>query len=285
MKNAGMVGQVFAIWTNARTIPDGYAFANSMIDCFYEFLKTYPNDLAFAGSARDFEINRRNGKISAFLSLEGSEPIRTLDDIDYFYGRGIRMVGLAWNYQTLICDTAHDGEGRNPVPYGGLSSFGFEAVKRMNRVGIIIDVSHASDDTVRHVLATSTDPIVASHSCASGLHSHYRNLKDELIVGICARGGVIGVIFNPPFLTPHKQTATVEHIANHVEYIAKIGGSECVALGSDFDGGIRPPPGLRDAGEIQNLAEVLRQRSWSEDKLRKLYYGNFLRLLKQVADE
>jgi len=285
MKQGSVAGQVFAIWTNARTIPDGYIYANTMIDCFYDFLKAYPNDLAFAGCAQDFEQNRMKGKISAFLSLEGAEPVRTLDDLNYFYQRGVRMIGLAWNYQTVICDTAFDDPERNPTPYQGLSPFGVEAVKRMNQVGILIDVSHASDDTVRDVLAASTDPIVASHSCAAHFMPHYRNLKDELIVGICARGGVIGVIFNPPFLIPDKKNATIAHVADHVEYIARLGGTECVALGSDFDGGIHPPPGLEDSSQIQNLADVLRQRGWTEDKLRKLYFGNFLRLLRQVVDE
>jgi membrane dipeptidase len=155
----------------------------------------------------------------------------------------------------------------------------------MNRIGIIVDVSHASDETVANVLAVSTDPIMASHSCASHFKSHCRNLNDELITGICGRGGVIGVIFNPSFLTSDNKNASVGAIADQVDYIARLGGIGCVALGSDFDGGIHPPPGLRDASQVQNLAVALRLRGYSEDQLKKLYFQNVLRLMRQVVDQ
>jgi membrane dipeptidase len=283
LRQGGVAGQFFAVWTDAKHCPEApYDYANHMIDFFDGLVKRYPDQIALAGSAREFRANQAAGKVSAFLALEGGEPIRTLADLDHFHARGVRYITLTWNYQTKMADAAKPGG--NPKPYGGLSAFGRQAVRRMNELGMIIDVSHASEATVRDVLAESRDPVLATHSDAYALRAHERNLKDDQIQAICAKGGVIGVNFHAKFLTA-SGLASLADVADHIDHLVKVGGAQCVALGSDFDGSIIVPRGLESAAKFPDLASVLKKRGYPDDQIHAIFAGNALRLIEQVVDQ
>jgi len=279
LKEGGINAQFFAVW-----VPPGYGFkrADSMIRLFYQMLDNYSGDMAFAGSNKEIRRNCAMGKISALLGIEGGgEAIGAdINNIDYFYNNGVRYMSLTWNKSNRLADAAMDKR----KPHNGLSPLGKQAVQRMNQLGMIIDVSHASSATVEDILKLSRDPIIASHSCCYSLRRHPRNLTDNQIKAICLAGGVIGVSFHRKHLTA-KNKATVSDVANHIDHLKKTGGLACVALGSDFDGDIIPPVGLENAGKLSNLTKELVKRGYSEEEIEQIYGQNILRVLQKVVDE
>jgi membrane dipeptidase len=277
LKQGGIKAQIFAVY-----VPKGQGFAWTVesIRLFYDMLAAYP-DLAFAGSVADIERNLRDGRISAMLAIEGGEAIENnLDYIDYFHKLGVRYMTLTWNRTNLIADANRDKD----KSYDGLSPFGEEVVRRMNAVGMIVDVSHASHETIMDALARSADPVIASHSCAYSVNPHWRNLSDEEIRGICSSGGVVGINFYRTFLSPTRP-AYASDIVNHIVHVARIGGIGCPALGSDFDGGIRGPVDLQNIGQIGSLTRELRLRGFTEADIDRVYGRNFLRVLKKMDDK
>jgi membrane dipeptidase len=152
----------------------------------------------------------------------------------------------------------------------------------MDSLGIIIDVSHVGPQTVIDILATSKNPIIASHSGVAALRSHYRNLTDTQIRSIAQRGGVIGVVFYPTFLVS-SGTARLENVLQHIDYIKNLVGVDYVALGSDFDGIETTPLGLEDVTKFPAITEALLQRGYSRQDVRKILGENFMRVFRAVC--
>lgn len=275
LKKGGVKAQFFAIWERPG---DGIPQAEIMIGLFYQMIARYSRDLAFAGSIEDLERNAAAGKISAFLAIEGGEAIgKDLNKLDYFFQKGVRYMTLTWNHTNLIADAAKDAR----QPYRGLSPFGRQVVARMNKLGMMVDVSHTSARVVKDVLAISKAPIIASHSDAASLCPSPRNLSDQLIREICSCDGVIGVNYYSPFLVSRGR-ATVKDVANHIDRMVKVGGIDCVALGSDFDGDIIAPIGLQNAGQLGNLTAELIRRGYTREQIEKIYWRNVARVLRET---
>lgn len=276
----GLTGaQFFAAWIAPENASNGFARANQLIDAFYKLEKAYQQNVKFSGDTKGLEENFAAHKFTGFLGIEGGEAVGTdINNVNHFFNRGVRYMTLTWNSHNAIADAAQD----NDKPWKGLSPYGEKVVQRMNDLGMMVDVSHGSDDTVRAALKTSRAPIIASHSNAYALRAHFRNLKDELIKGVCDKGGVIGINFYDSFLTS-RGSATSKDIANHIDYIAKIGGVDCVALGSDYDGGINPPTDLPNPGEIATLTKELINRHYTQEQIEKIYSRNVQRILATVA--
>jgi membrane dipeptidase len=221
------------------------------------------------------------GKISAFLGIEGGEAIANdINNIDYFYNNGVRYMSLTWNKSNRLAEAAMAPR----KTYHGLTALGVQIVKRMNQVGMIIDISHASGATVSDILKISRAPIIASHSCCNALRRHPRNLTDNQIKAICAGGGIIGMNFHRKHLTA-KNKATVSDVANHLDHLVKVGGISCAALGSDFDGDIVTPVGLENIGKLSNLTQELIKRGYKKEDIEKIYGLNFLNFLQKMVDE
>jgi len=164
---------------------------------------------------------------------------------------------------------------------GGLSRFGLEVVEEMNRLGMLIDVSHLNEPGFWDVIEASSSPVIASHSNAKALCDHPRNLTDEQIRAIADGGGVIGVNFCTAFLTS-SGAATLDDVLNHIDYLVKVGGIETVGLGSDFDGITETPIGLENCSRTLILADGLNGRGYSVDAIEKIMGGNLLRLCANV---
>ena len=164
---------------------------------------------------------------------------------------------------------------------GGLTELGREVVREMNRLGIIIDVSHMNEETFWDVLEVSDAPIMASHSAAYGLRSHVRNLKDDQIRAIAKSGGVVGVVFYPEFLAEKGNKVSTQTIADHIEYIADLVGVEHVGIGSDFDGAGMPED-LKDASMIPRLERELEGRGFDRDDIEKIMGNNTMRVMEEV---
>jgi len=198
MKEGGVDAAFFAIYTSGLLEPDASTRrALQMIAKTYDSVKANSDKVAFAYSAEDALNNKRKGLISIFLGMENGSPIQTdMSLLRLFYDLGIRYMTLCHSKNNDICDSCAPKEKR----WGGLSPFGREVVKEMNRLGMLIDVSHVSDDTFYDALALSTRPIVATHSCCRAIADHPRNLTDQMIIDLAAKGGVVQINFYPAFL-------------------------------------------------------------------------------------
>ena len=216
--------------------------------------------------------------VRTWLSFEGAGPLaQAPDSLDAWVARGVRIVGLVHTEHNALASSSGDP---HPADYG-LTEAGKTLVRRAHALGVAVDVSHASDRAVTDVLALAHETggvVVATHSNARALCAHPRNLTDDELRGIAATGGVIGLNFHSPFVVRGKP-ATLSDVVRQATYLLRVAGVEHVALGADFEGGIRPARGLEDAGHFPDLARALKSAGWSEAAVRKLFSENALRVL------
>jgi membrane dipeptidase len=248
-----------------------------MLDLFWQWMEEFRDDLAFAGNGSDIQAIQKEGRLACLLTIEGGEALEgTLANLRMFYRLGVRLLTLTWNHRNDLASGQAEGSGG-----GGLSLFGQEVVAEMNRLGMLIDVSHLNEPGFWDVIRLSQSPILASHSNAKALCDHPRNLTDEQIRAVADNGGVIGVNFCTHFLAKERQ-ATIHDVVEQIEYLAKLGGIDCVALGSDFDGIERTPCGLDHYGKISEVADILAERGYQIGDVEKIMGGNLLRLCQTV---
>ncbi|MDY3090874.1 MAG: membrane dipeptidase [Porphyromonas sp.] len=215
------------------------------------------------------------GKLSIIPAIENGYAIGTdLKQIERLHRLyGIAYITLCHNGDNAICDSARHSQ----ATHGGLSNFGYEVVEEMNRLGIMIDLSHAGDETVRDVLAASTKPVIASHSSARSLCNHPRNLSDEQIIAIAERGGVIQVCLYAGFINENERAASYLDAVDHIEHIIRLVGVEHVGIGSDFDGD-GELIGCRTSEDLIRISMELLRRGYTEDDLWLIWGDNFLRV-------
>ncbi|MFQ5600515.1 MAG: dipeptidase [Candidatus Krumholzibacteriia bacterium] len=206
MRRGGLNLQFFAAWVDRVYLPrDGtpdrsFARAIELLDAFDREMRAHAEAIAPVGSAAQARCVLSGGRLVAALGVEGGHAIENdLDKLQELYRRGVRYMTLTWNNTTDWADAAKE-ETLHGTRHGGLTAFGEEVVRRMNRLGMIVDLSHAAESTFWHVLRISTAPVMASHSNAHALSPHYRNLKDEQIRALAERGGIIGINFYSAFL-------------------------------------------------------------------------------------
>lgn len=215
------------------------------------------------------------GGVAMIYAVEGAHGLEPgPDGLREAWARGVSMVGLTWSFSNAYAGSSGDGGG-------GLTEAGRALVAEAQRVGVMIDVSHASPDATRETCALARAPIVASHSNARAVTAHVRNLGDDEIRCIAATGGVIGVNVHGPFVGP---SADVARVADHLDHLRAIGGAGVVALGSDWDGIIQPARGLADASGVPVLIEELRRRGWTETEIAGFRGENFLRAWQAALD-
>ncbi|CCH55793.1 Membrane dipeptidase [Fibrisoma limi BUZ 3] len=321
MKQGRMDAMFFAVYTSQgpRT-PEGHANAKAsalrQFELIHEAVKKHADQAELATTPADAYRIEKAGKRAVFIGMENGYPIG--DDLSMlrkYYDLGCRYVTLTHFANNLIGDSSTDPDG--PL-HNGLSDFGKKVVVEMNRLGILIDVSHVADKTFYDALALSKAPVIASHSNARALCDFPRNMTDDMIRAIAARGGVVQVNFVSDYLrkpsdahraaktkirmarvgremTPElearitaqsdsvskvyaSERASLSDIADHIDHIVKIAGIDHVGIGSDFDGG-GGVNGLEDVSQIENLTVELLRRKYSEDDIRKIWGGNLLRVL------
>ena len=237
------------------------------------------DDIKICTDSGEIESAHGAGKIAALFSVEGAHPLGSeLGRLDELYELGVRGIGLTWENSNDFASSAKDEESGKRK---GLTPLGRKLVARMNKLGMIVDVSHAGEKTFSDCIELSKAPIVASHSCARGLCDHYRNLTDDQIRALAAKGGVIGVNFYPKYLVK-RGSAYVASVIRHIKRFVEVGGIECAAIGSDFDGVPKLPIGLEDCGKMQIIALGLGKEGFSDADIRKIAADNFLRVFKAV---
>ncbi len=281
LKEGGVNIQVFAVFIEDIYKPDrSLKRTLQLIDCFYKEIKKNQDDISLVINYNQIKEVNRAGKIAAILSIEGGEALEgDLGVLRVLYRLGVRLLTLTWNQRNQIADGI--GESRTG---SGLTEFGLKVIDEMNRLGMLIDVSHLSETGFWDVIKRSKTPIVASHSNCYTLCLHPRNLKDEQIKAIADKGGVIGIAFVPNFLTQEKRKTTVEDVVKHIDYLVEKVGVDCVGLGSDFDGTGGLPLGLEGVDKIPNITMALLKRGYKDEDIKKILGGNFLRVFKEVVE-
>jgi membrane dipeptidase len=247
-----------------------------IIDFFYEQVEENKEEIKSIVDTSGIDSALKSGKKAALLSIEGGHVLEgSISVLRLFYRLGVRCVTLTWNGRNEVADgVAERGTG------GGLTEFGKKVVREMNRLGMLIDVSHLSEAGIRDVLSISEAPVIASHSNCYSICNHPRNLTDEQIVAIARKEGLIGINFYPEFLG--KGEISLDTVIEHIEHVTSLVGVDYLGLGSDFDGIDKTPAGLEDVGKLPKLTERLLKRSYKEEDIRKILGKNFLRVLKRV---
>jgi membrane dipeptidase len=300
---SGVTALWMAAWvdaTYARAVPDGsYAQAQREVEVVRAWVDRHPGALVFATTAADVVRAKRAGRVAILIGVEGGHAIEnSLERLQELYARGVRYLTLTWNNGN---DWAGSSIGVEGTRTGGLTAFGETVIREMNRLGMLVDVSHVSSATLADVLRVSTAPIVATHSCARALNDHPRNLTDAELRAIAAAGGVINVNFYSRFLDPvylaaakdldgraaRKQAAMLpvtplSVLVDHIDHIAQVAGIDHAGLGSDFDGISALPKDMQDITALPRLAQALLDRGYAAADISKILGGNMLRLMGAV---
>jgi membrane dipeptidase len=270
----GVDCQTFAVYTGMRINQPGATLAAlQMIDTFYN--ECCANEKITPVRSHDEIIAaEKAGKVAALLAIEGAEPLQgDLGALRVFHRLGVRMLSLTWNWRTPFADGV-DAERSG----GKLTDLGVKAVREMERLGIVLDVSHISDSCYWDIADLKKGPFIASHSNCRDLCDHLRNLTDEMIETLADHDGVMGMNFAPAFVD--KDRATVQRLVDHIDHIVDLVGPDHVGLGSDFDGISSTPIGLEDATQMPNITRELVKREYPEDDIVKILGGNHLRVFK-----
>jgi membrane dipeptidase len=318
LREGGMKAPFFALW-----VPVYYHGAEAvrrtldLRDAMQRVLDAHPDQIEMAVNASDIERIVKSGKISAFLTLEGGHQIDDdLAVLRMYYRMGLRAMTLTHFRNNNWADSSTDKPAHN-----GLTDFGKQVVREMNRLGMIVDVSHVSDKTFYDALAVSSKPVLLTHSSCRALSDIPRNVTDDMLRALAKNGGVIGINFGEGFispkdsealrraiannseapemtgkklddfaaeeyhreLTPFKSAATIEDVVAHIDHAVKIAGIDHVGIGSDFDGITGPPQGLEDISKMPALTAALLHHGYSETDIKKILGGNTLRVIRAVT--
>ncbi len=303
LRRGGVKAQFWSIWVpNSWAGPRAVKASFEQIALVKRLIAQNPRDLELALTADDVERIVRRGKIACLLGLEGGHAINdSLANLRKFYAFGARYMTLSHTRSLKWVDSATDAARSD-----GLSSFGVSVVKEMNRLGMLVDLSHVSTATMQDALDVSSAPVIFSHSSCRALCNHPRNVPDSILLQLKAKDGVVMINFSPGFLSeecrawesaqarvadeeleaweaehprPH---ATVAQVADHIDHVREVAGVEHVGLGSDFDGIDFGPDGLEDVSGYPRLLAELRRRGYSAEEIRLVAGGNLLRVLRKA---
>lgn len=226
-------------------------------------------------SAHDAKDAAERGLIAAFIAIEGAELIGCdLHRLEDAYNRGVRFINLCWNFDNLLCGAAN-GRG------GGLTEKGTQYVKRMQELGVAVDLSHASEKTFWDAAEIAARPIIAGHSNSKTICNNKRNLTDAQFKELVRCGGVAGINLCPEFLKEGGD-ASIDDIVRHIDHFMELGGEKTVCLGGDLDGIDKLPKGISGIQDYGKIYEALSKRGYSETLLRDIFYNNLFELLEKV---
>jgi membrane dipeptidase len=319
LREGGVNAPFFALWVPTYYKgPEAVRRTLDLRDAMERLFEAHPEQIALALTAADIQRITRAGKIAAILTIEGGHQID--DDLAVlrtYYRLGVRSMTLTHFRNTDWADSSTD----KPV-HNGLTDFGKEVVREMNRLGMLVDISHVSDKTFYDFLAVTNKPVIASHSSCRSISDVPRNMTDDMIRALAKNGGVIGINFGEGFLNPkdaellkrtvesiaytepsltgkaldtyaadelHRDMApkpsnsTLDDAVEHIDHVVKIAGIDHAGIGSDFDGISSAPKGLEDISKMPALKAALRNKGYSEEQIRKIFGGNTLRVLREVV--
>ena len=275
----GLVGaQFWSVYIPSSYADSGFARVQlEQIDIARQFIAKYSEHFGFASGASDIDRVFGQGRIASMLGIEGGHAIEnSLGALRAYYDLGVRYMTLTHAQTIDWADSATD------LPrHGGLSPFGEEVIREMNRLGMLVDLSHVAPSTMSDVLNVTDAPVIFSHSSARALRDHPRNVPDSILTRLPENGGVVMVTFVPGFLTDREE-ATLADVADHIEHIRRVAGIDHVGIGGDFDGISSVPVGLEDVSTYPALFAELIRRGWSDDELRQLAGENLLQVMRSA---
>ncbi|MPY89278.1 MAG: membrane dipeptidase [Luteitalea sp.] len=317
LRDGGLGGQFWSVYVPASLEGEAAVTATmEQIDAVYLLAEKYADTFEIAGTVDDVERVFKAGKIASLAGVEGGHSIdSSLGTLRMMYRLGARYMTLTHSSNTPWADSATDDP-----QHGGLTRFGEEVVREMNRLGMLVDLSHVSPDTMADALRVSEAPVIFSHSSARGLTDHPRNVPDDILRELPKNDGVVMITFVPGFVSPKggayykaqqterdrlerlhpsdddaqeaglrawrkahpEPTATLADVANHIDHVHKIAGIDHIGIGSDFDGIDSTPEGLEDVSTYPALFAELLSRGYSESDLEKIAGRNALRVMRQV---
>jgi membrane dipeptidase len=324
MVKGGMDGMFFAVYLGqGKRTEEANAEAKTkalaIFEKIHETARLHPDKAAIATTSRDAYRLQNEGKRAMFIGMENGWPIgRDLSNLKLYYDLGLRYVTLSHSLNNDICDSSTDGDGPE---HNGLSAFGEQVVKEMNRLGIMVDISHVSDSTFYDVIKLTKAPVIASHSSCRALCDVPRNMTDDMIRALAKNGGVIQINFVPGFVKkpsqPHEMSLkalrlkirqtdlsdddkkalraemnainekyksdmpTLKDAVDHIEHVIRLTGVDHVGIGMDLDGG-GEVIGLTDVSQIGGITEELVKRGYSAKDIEKIWGGNIMRVLDRV---
>jgi len=287
LKKSGLKAQFWSVYVPVGTMVTGDALLRTteQIELTNEMFRRYPEVFAVAKDSGDIEAIVKSGRIASMLGVEGGYSIEnSLPVLERFYNQGVRYMTLTHTKTTDWADSSAD-----QPRHGGLSPFGEEVVAEMNRLGMLVDLSHVSVDTMYDAIRISKAPVIFSHSSARAICDHTRNVPDGVLKLLPANGGVVMVNFMSGFVVPteelkkNKQArGTLGIVVDHIDHIVKVAGIDHVGIGADYDGVPRLPVGLEDVSKYPDLTLELVKRGYTKEQIHKILGGNILRVLKQA---
>lgn len=296
LKQGGVGAVFFSVYVAAKYVDGNHSAdrALQMIDTVkQDIIGRYPDTFQLALTADDIVKAHKKHKIAALMGLEGGHALedspRLLRD---YYRLGIRYMTLTHTNTNNWADSSGDIDKPDVQHHNGLTPLGKDLIREMNRLGMMVDISHVADKTFYDALETSQAPLIASHSSARAVTNVPRNMTDDMIRALAKKGGVIQVNFYCNFINQQaadapknsKVHASLADVVAHIDHVRQIGGIDAIGIGSDFDGIECAPAGLEDVSKFPNLTRALLEKGYSPSDIKKIYGGNTLRLMRQVED-
>jgi membrane dipeptidase len=275
LREGGVAAQCFGYWT--LPVPrtrDAHA-VEIQIDALSAAIDRHGDQIAWARTGADIRAAKAAGKIAALGGIEGGQALDgKLEAIEHFARRGVRTLGLLHLWSNALGTTSRSKRGKTDA----LTPFGIEVVRECERCGVIVDLAHVNHRGFFDALDAGTQPVVVTHTGVSGVHASWRNIEDDQLRAVAARGGCVGIIF----ARQHLGGASIDAVVDHVAHVIDVAGEDVPALGSDFDGFVVPPEGLEDIAAMPNLTVALSRRGVPVRTLEKILGGNVLRVLDAV---
>jgi len=268
--------QFFAIWLDSKYHPISMRQAMKYIEFYYSQLQKNSRVIGHINSFTDVIKNRLENKISALLALEGGEALEgEISAIHTYYRLGVRSITLTWNHRNRLADGVAEEESR-----GGLTRFGRQVIEEMEELGMLVDVSHLSESGFSDVVKFAKKPFIASHSNARAICDMPRNLKDNQLLKIAEKGGVVGLNLYSPFIVKYGQGG-IDDILSHIQHMLSVMGEDFIALGTDFDG-IHSTPKEISGVQDMDLLFISIENEFGKVVAEKIFSENLLRVLKEV---
>ncbi len=280
LRQGGINAQLFGLVTSPYPSRSCTKRLFRLLSFVRRIISERPDEIEIALHAPDLLRINGQGKIAAILTVEGAHVLQgKIEPLHEMHGQGVRSMGLAHftSNEVAICAT-----DRHPG-FQGLSLFGKRVLEEMNRLGMIIDLAHVSRSTFFAALEVSSKPVIVSHTGIQGVNKSWRNIDDDQLKAIAENGGVVGIIFHPPYLDKGIFTS-ITKIVEHIERVVEVAGIDHVGLGSDFDGFIYLPRGIKDVRDLPRITAALLDRGYRKDAVEKILGENFRRVF-QTVDE